>query len=58
MPPTASADAATAAAPVWKTEKIFQNLKFHQMSKKINKFNFPSVYSFSMGEKNSLIEIE
>ena len=31
--------------PVWKTWQIFQNLTLHQMSKNINKFNFPSVYS-------------
>ena len=35
---------------VWKTCQIFQNLKLHQMSKKIIKFNFPSVYSVSMRE--------
>jgi len=40
---------------VWKTLQIFQNLKFGQMSKKINKFNFPSFiqhffYSVSIGE--------
>ena len=34
---------------VWKIWQIFQNLKCRQMSKKINKFNFPSVYSVSMG---------
>jgi len=28
---------------VWKTCQIFQNLKFHQMNKKINKFNFLSM---------------
>jgi len=31
-------------------ENIFQNLEFHQMSKENYKFNFPSVYSVSMGE--------
>ena len=35
---------------VWKTWQIFLNLKLCQMSKKINKFNFPSVYSVSMRE--------
>ena len=30
--------------------QVFLNTKFCQMSKKIDKFNFPSVYSVSMGE--------
>jgi len=34
---------------VWKTWLIFQNFTFRQMSKKINKINFPYVYSVSMG---------
>jgi len=29
--------------PVWETWQIFQDLKFRQMSKKINKFSFSSV---------------
>ena len=37
-----------------KTRQIFQDLKFHQMSKKINKLNFPSVYSTSMEAKQFL----
>jgi len=30
---------------------VFQNIKLGRMSKKINVFTFPSVYSVSMGEK-------
>ena len=41
---------ARVSLPVGKTWQIFQILKFHQLSKNINKFNFPSVYSVSMGE--------
>ena len=43
--------------PVWKTRRIFLNLKFHQMSKKINEFNFTSFYSgFDRRKANSPIE--
>jgi len=36
---------------VWKNWQIFQNSKFHQMRRKINKFIFISVYSGLNGRK-------
>jgi len=37
-----------------KNLQIFQNLKFCQISKKINEFIFLAVYSVSMGENENL----
>ena len=42
-------------SPVRKTWRIFLNLKFRKISKKINKFNFTSVYSGSIGEITFLL---
>jgi len=43
--------------PVWKTWQIILNFKFHQMSKKIKKFNFPTVYS-CFNERKAISPIE
>ena len=44
--------------PVGRTWQIFLNLKFHQMSKNINMFVFPSVYSCSFNTRKVISPIE
>jgi len=45
--------------PVWKkTWQIFQDLKFRQISKEINKFNFPSASGYSVNWSNFFSPIE